>query len=171
MFVGCLNPKPFKLAAEVDYLSSFKINWQASFNKTNKWHDMNSTSNELYLTLKDGGSEAFETVLHIGCKNAKGQTKDAAVVSAIWSEFTDCKVNTKAGERLYYYKNGKYTSYIKTKDLLQYKNGQCGAWAVFFQDVLRIQNITVNRAQVISEGNYPFYMKDWKVIDGAQAII
>ncbi len=73
IFVDCLNPKPFKSAAEVDYLSSFKINWQASFNNTNKWHDMNSTSNELYLTLKDGGSEAFETfetVLHIGCENA-----------------------------------------------------------------------------------------------------
>ncbi len=53
MFVDCLNHKAFKSAAEVDYLSSFKINWQASFNNTNKWHNMNSTSKELYLTGKE----------------------------------------------------------------------------------------------------------------------
>ncbi len=173
MFVDCLNPKPFKLAAEVDYLSSFKINWQASFNNTNKWHNMNSTSNELYLTFKDGGSEAFETVLHIGCKNAKGQTKEAAVVSAIWSEFTDCKVNTKAGERLYYYKDGtvlnKYSNpiYSTVTGLLKTKNGKCEAWVLFLKRIIEKQGIgNVTSLNVTSNEPHKYYLliKKWKFV-------
>ncbi len=161
--------KPFKSAAEVDYLSSFKINWQASFNNTNKWHNMNSTSNELYLTLKDGGSSAFETVLHIGCKNAKGQTKEAAIVNAIWNQyFAKQYVKSKYGTNSLTYWGplasnitGAYERGLAS--LLKNQDGRCGEWAVFMISSCNIQGIS-SLSQVVydkSSSGIGFLVKPW----------
>ena len=93
-------------------------------------------------------------------------------MDAIWGEFTDRDVRRVDGVQLTYY--ASYTcGNITTADLLKYGDGQCGAWAKFFIDMLKVQGIGITNEYVIFMPNPPsgipqdyvgFVVKNWTFV-------
>jgi hypothetical protein len=167
---------PFHNSAEVDYQSSFEIDWDISFNGGSDWYNTIGTSeNELYLTWKTPETtETYETVLHIGCTNASGETDAEDIVSKIWGEFSDTHVKRKnSSNDMQYWGSIAITKGIfTTAELLLYDDGRCGAWQDFIVDVFEAQGITsIIKYHLFADtttGTYPnlnistgFLVKNW----------
>ncbi len=162
-------PDAFESSEEVGYNNSFSTRWDISFNNGDNWSDIEGeSSNELYLTWKSGPSTAFETVLHIGCTKANGETSRDSILSDIWSEFTDCSVRVKGTttDMTYWGSAATSTAYGSpqgTAQLLKLGGGRCGDWAIFFEDILSTQGITNVNVFGIEVGtpSVGFLVKNW----------
>jgi len=155
-------PDQFESSAEVGYDSSYSTRWDISFNNEDDWIDISgNSSNELYLTLQSGATTAFETVLHIGCTNADGETTAAGVVADIWSEFSDRDVDRKDDNLLTY--NGG-TDCNGLAGLLKDETGDCRDWADFFLACLDAQGALAGystKRVVASYSSTYMLMKTW----------
>jgi hypothetical protein len=137
----------------------YVITWFATFNPddTNSWKNVGISENPLYVlrAQKTVGADAeyYYTSVHISCVGANGLgggvDGEKNVVNGIFSDFQDLKVSKVGlGEiSMNYWGSGSSTS-TSVKDFLAFRNGQCGAWARFFQDLLELHGIVGNRIRI-----------------------
>jgi hypothetical protein len=131
----------------VTFYDPFTINFYYSLN-SGPWEDAGASSNQLYVTYaqaKVSGDSAnpylYHTPIHISTKAAAGQSDPGVVLTKIWEEFADTRVNRVAdGAALKYY-GAWNTSNTTTGGLLKDADGQCRAWARFFADTYKAQGI------------------------------
>jgi hypothetical protein len=138
----------------------FQINWEFQPPGATGWSRGESTQHTLYVTWADpkgannaalpAGTAIYETLINLGVRNADGfgsAKTEQQVVDAIYKEFTDQKVyrvvpgtaNLQTDTMKYWAnRNG---AAVTTDGLLSSGDGQCGAWAKFFTDMLRAQGI------------------------------
>ena len=156
---------------EVRHYDKFVLNWQASSDAEETWIDVGASQNDVYLTFDTPApAPLYHTVVHIGSHNAQGigGTGGAPVVEAIWDYFSnsDGDVTRVDGNGLSYYRLpaedpeflapviGDLPSLAReqvvgdTAGLLRWRDGACGAWADFFQDVLLAHGISAPQRQL-----------------------
>jgi hypothetical protein len=135
----------------------FVITWKATFNPddTNSWKEVGVSENPLYVLRapKIGDAEYYYTSVHLSCVGANGLgggvDGEKDVVDGIFSGFQDLDVRKVGiGEMaMNYWGSGSSTS-TSVRDFLDLRNGLCGAWARFFQDILELQGIISNRIEI-----------------------
>jgi hypothetical protein len=132
----------------------FRLDWQATSDSQRanstwtKAGESNQTKNPLYLTydapnLSNSWTHTvnlYHTLVHLGSVAASGQDTQDGVVQKVWEEFNDLVVRKFRGEYLHYYKSFRTTN-TSTRELLAFRDGQCGSWAKLFLDVLKAQGI------------------------------
>jgi hypothetical protein len=140
-----------------DGANAFEIQWEFKLtgggNPAPQWQEIGTTKHTVYVVKAAPISTAQglmrETLFNIGCRKADGLSgsNEAAVVNAIYSEFTDlnrgvARVQTSSGnlrnEKMTYWNPGGNSD---TATLLKLGDSKCGGWAKFFIDVLRTQGI------------------------------
>ncbi len=155
----------------IDYYNPLAVDWKASIDGGATWFSAGKSTNQTYVTLSTPASSTniplYYTLLHVGCKNAHGETTITGAVEAIWSDFEDRIVKRADGQTLYYYSNSVPTNTAADlSGLLTTGDGQCTAWADFFYGILLAQGITDSGIQVISPHNV--YLCDSNDIENAQ---
>jgi hypothetical protein len=145
------------VANKVDVIDPLTITWQWTLknpanNSAVTWTDIGTSSNAIYVTHKNPKPENdikgylwYHTLFKISCNAAKGESNEAQIISKIWQVVDDLKLKTAEGIELTYWKNWApqaCTAY-NTKLLLSdpEKDGQCGAYAHLFLDMLKIHGI------------------------------
>ena len=158
------------LPDHVDYLdtSEFQVTWSYAHSADGPWYEAGTSQNQLYVTLDTpktslvNPSPVYHTLIHLGSKNARGESSESLVVDKIWNEFTDREVFRMDGEQLRYYH--EYVADARnTADLLLQANGDCESWARFFIDMLKIQNISARLYDVREKthpGEFGFLVKE-----------
>jgi hypothetical protein len=136
------------------------ITWEYSTDGTN-WYPAGSSVNQVYVTLGESQTTVYHTLVHIGCKRARDQSDPDEAVKEIWKEFQDRYVLKVDGKLMKYYGDWR-TKNSSTKALLASRDGGCGAWARFFVDVLKVQNIPSQLKVVVPSTATGFYIKDWR---------
>ncbi|MCK4983051.1 MAG: hypothetical protein KAS17_09020, partial [Victivallaceae bacterium] len=163
--ITCSNvqfPDQFESSAEVGHDSSYSTRWDISFNDGDNWTDIDGdTSNELYLTLQSGATTAFETVLHIGCTNADGETTAAGVVADIWSEFSDRDVRSKSNMRFIYWLTSSPAQTLA--DMLKTTDGDssCLAFAQLLEATLEAQGLSASVIELTPVDGDVMLVKNW----------
>jgi hypothetical protein len=134
-------PNAIKFYDRSDSNRAFKLDWEIKAGDSN-WLQFASTKHQVYLTLNDPVTALRqETLFFLSSKNANSLTFEPAVTTAIWNEFIDRSVSRVDGFELTYYQNYSCLN-TETNELLEFGDGQCGAWAKFFIDLRRIQGIS-----------------------------
>lgn len=192
------------------YHDSFRIFWKFAMpgdvdaSGDLIWRDAGEQVNTLYATYKGALTGQYHTVIHIGSQMASGIKLDpansaldteaeveAAIVDAIWGEFSDLQVKTVAVPKadgttagdmtLWYYKNWRNFNKRTTQHLLEpivsgstkHGDGSCDAWTDFFRDILVAQGINDTTAKTIKANNVnygttavpahlQFIIKEWE---------
>jgi hypothetical protein len=132
------------LPDQVKLYDSMTLTWEFRDPKTFTWKPAGKSEHQIYVTLADPDSsvKGYQTLFHVGCKNASGQTTEAGTFSTIWDDFTDQKVTTHDKVALFYWKNKDAPDdAITAGKLILYKNGQCGSWAYFLADTVKVQGL------------------------------
>ncbi len=172
------------LADRLDYFDPLTIQWTITGGGAPPLIcDVPITKHRIYVTLGPGiaGTTLHETIVHLGCTNAGGLSQQDAAIAAIWNEFTDRDVRRKPkdglnvvdGAQLSYYGDWSCIN-TTTAALLEKGDGQCGAWAKFFIDILGAQGIDHTNEYIVfyhvSLGPlspYGFAVKNWTFAQGA----
>jgi hypothetical protein len=138
----------------VDVVDKLIITWQISLNGGSTWSDVGKSENRLYVVMETPlkPTQLYESLLYIGCKNAKGKTDEAGVFEGIWQYFSTRNTKDKKERTLSYY-GDPFTGVYEVKDLLRDRTGQCGSFAKLLLDVLYAQGIDTRRGS----GNYVFF--------------
>lgn len=150
---------------KVAFLDPMTMQWEVSPDGGKSWFASGLSSHQVYVTLGDPLTTVYHTAVHIGCKNAAGETTEAQTASKIWSEFTDRNVQRTDGTQLKYWDGGAANA-TNTSMLLHDGNGQCGSWAEFLIDSLKVQGISSAKKILIVEATDPmnrlFLVKTWQ---------
>jgi len=153
----------------IDFHNPLTITWYYGPTADGPWYEAGQSSNQVYVLLgAPQTAPLYHTLVHLGCENAAGETTESGAVKKIWQEFTDQAVLTVNTKLLKYWHEGKAEGLVSTADLLREANGQCGAWAEFFMDMLKAQHISSTIKIEIFEDSDPgkrgFLVKDWSFI-------
>ena len=158
----CSNP----FTNQVDIFDPMSIDWKVSFDSGSTWCNAGNNTNQCYVTLGDPLTTVYQTLVHLGCKNADGQSNADETADSIYTEFTDrivCRVSDN--EQMTYWAQGNDPGATETGDILQRAdaNGNCQAWSALFRDFLRVQGITADRikASPVSP-DLSILVKNWK---------
>ncbi|MBR5621994.1 MAG: hypothetical protein IKW49_02285, partial [Opitutales bacterium] len=151
---GIEIPAPVS-AGMVGYFENATIVWKVSYDaNSDTWEDAGSSSHEIYFTRGAPLTPLRqETLFRISCKQAAGLTDLAAIVDAIYAEFTDrnvCRVSD--GKQMTYWKD--YIAGATTTSRLlrnESANGNCQAWSGLFRDTICLQGISAQRIKVFSK--------------------
>lgn len=148
----------------VNYFNPLTIKWQVSLDGTN-WNNVGTNSNKVYVTLNDPTcATLFHTVVDVACRNAVGQTVESSVVTGIWSGFVSRSVLKWDGTGPMQYWGTNAAAHANATDgsqldstakLVQYADGQCGAWASFLGDVFSAHNIGSKQIGITLTNTYP----------------
>lgn len=132
-------------AAIVRFFKPFTINWEVSFDNGTTWRAIGATNNTLYVTRSTPQPEGtefkwFHTVFDLSCRNAQYMSLDTAIISHVWSEFTDHVVLNYNDDSLFYYKimNSPNTT---LSTLLKYRDAECYTFAQLFLSSIKIQGV------------------------------
>jgi hypothetical protein len=145
----CKNP----FTTTIDFLNPLEINWEISFDDGSTWSKCGKSKNRVYVTLEDPRTHKqllFETLLDIGCRNAKGKDAPNPAVDAVWSDFTDRNVTRKPidgfnktdGVQMGYWLEA--TQSCNTYTLMIGRpsgNGTCSAWADLLGETIKALGI------------------------------
>lgn len=156
----------------------FDLNWQLKVGNSN-WVDIGISYHTAYVTLGDPlTSMRQETIANIGSRNANGESSAGSAASKIWDDFTDQQV-FKVGHTspMIYWGTWAASSAAEIANpscfdpegLLKHGDGRCGAWARFFDAVLKFQGISGSQNEGITTKDIPsdnltgagFYVKNW----------
>lgn len=181
------------LASTVDFLNSLTIEWQYSYNgdpQNGPWTTAGTSTNRVYVVLAQPAplkfqnntvNSNYETVLDISCRNAKGKSQEADVVSAIYNG--DFAANAGSGVRrkqsdgynnadninMHYYRPGSHDFNVPITMAAMLSStdgvGNCLAWAELFLATLRVQGITnggIVRVVPISSYDHDFLVNNWQ---------
>jgi len=155
----------------VAYLKDMTIDWEIQLDGGD-WVSLGTSQNDAYITLAQPTcAKMYHTLFHIACKNASEKSGKSEVFKGIWDYFETKAVTTHDNISLSYYGKAssralttiEYTlpnstslarqhSIATTSELLKYKDGKCGAWAAFFQDVLKIHALGATKVQMWADG-------------------
>jgi len=83
--VECSNP----VVNEVDFFDPMPIDWKVSCDSGSTWCNAGTSTNQCYVTLGDPLTTVYQTLAHLGCKNADGQSNADSTVDSIYSGFTN----------------------------------------------------------------------------------
>ena len=155
----------------VQHWDDFEITWYVSDDPGaphSSWIKVATISCPLYvthdapiLTLSPGSLEptkAFETLLYLGCKNASGASLELRIVNRMYNEFKDQDVKKVGGTMPMTYwgpVGAPEPGCWETSGLLEFEDGRCGAWADFFNDMIKVQGIPGSE---ISEVNWNYIL-------------
>ena len=142
-------------AGTVGYFENATIVWKVSYDaNSDTWEDVGTSTHEIYFTRGAPLTPLRqETLFRISCKQAAGLTDLAAIVDAIYAEFTDrnvCRVSD--GKQMTYWKD--YIAGATTTSRLlrnESANGNCQAWSGLFRDTICLQGISAQRIKVFSK--------------------
>jgi hypothetical protein len=125
-----------------------------------------SSKHPLYIshatTALSSDLEVFHSLIYYGCKNAKGLTSDDMIVDAMYNNTflisgagvprRDNPTKSKMSYWIWPDPIIQFNEecYFKTKDLLKWENGRCGAWARFFRDMIKTQGITSSTPALVT---------------------
>ncbi|MFK8102887.1 MAG: hypothetical protein AB8G15_10200 [Saprospiraceae bacterium] len=168
---------------EVYYWEDFTISWEISeTGEDDSWIYIDESKNPLYVTrsqpeMPSGqlGYAWFHTLFKVSCKNATTLSDQNEIIDAIWNKLkTKSVIAADNNQPLKYYSDwlGCGNSFT-TESLLALNDGQCGSWARFFIDLLKIQNIThasveddfYHFSSDLGPGS-GFFVKDWTATTG-----
>ena len=128
------------------------ITWYDGPTMTVPWYEAGTSSNPVYVLLgAPQTAPLYQTLVHVGCDKANGETTEAGAVVKIWQEFTDQTVVTVPPKRLLTYWLNHQQGATNTAELLgtvHNGNGNCQAWSSFFIDMLKAQNIPASQVEV-----------------------
>jgi hypothetical protein len=138
----------------VDLIDKLTITWQISLDGGTTWAEAGKSENRLYVVMQTPlkPTELYESLLYIGCKNAKGKTDEDGVFQSVWQYFSTRNIKDKKERGLSYY-GDPFTAVYEVKDLLRDRTGQCGSFAHLFLDILYAQGINTRTGR----GNYVFF--------------
>jgi Ca2+-binding RTX toxin-like protein len=131
---------------EVNYKDLLVVNWDVKAGDDTSWRSAGASRNQAYATLKAPAIGAvWHTLIDIGSRKAIGTSgtgvaAEDTTISKIWPAFTSRNVQRVDGTPLTYYEDYRCNN-TTTQSLLAYGDGQCGAWAKLFLDVLKVQGI------------------------------
>jgi hypothetical protein len=176
------------LGPQVKVIDQLQFQWSFTLQKQPaRPHAFAASTHLVYVTFGDPISPVFLTVLDHSTRNAAGQSNDtAAVVTAIWEEFSDREVFkrtlnvatgrvTAGGAQLTYWQHfacdsvqgctvpgtvpcgGKGTSARETEELLENEDGECGSWAAHFKTALGTHGIASHRVGIIAAASNNAY--------------
>ena len=118
----------------------FELAWEMQIGSSG-WFSVGETKHTLYLTLADPVTTLRqETLFYVGCRLSDGKSNVSDAVSAVWHEFSDQVVNRVNQTRMTYWANNS-ASCTDTESLIKDGNGQCGSWAEFFIDSIKLHGI------------------------------
>jgi hypothetical protein len=180
------------LPSTIDLLDRFEVSWEISFDDGQTWADLGKTENRIYVTLADpiDGASLFETLLDIGCRNAKGASASDDAFARIWSDFADRSIRRKASDGFnepdgkmmrYWFERGDPLNgpvFTQCKLMSQMINpthgdpslngvGSCGAWANLLHKTASAlgipgsQVVQVQPDQTVHPEAQFFLVKDW----------
>ncbi len=175
------------LEAKVDFYDPMTFTWSVSFDGGATYQSAGSTRNTVYVTLKDpikdpisvSASPVFHTVIHLGSKNAKGETTDDGVVSKVWGDFSDRvvkRVKLQDGKvvddlQMTYWKAPKRKDTCQRMELMLKStngDGACGAWSELLAKTIRNQGIggadvyEIKPDIAVNPEAIGFLVKNWK---------
>ncbi|MBL0327945.1 MAG: hypothetical protein IPP64_00660 [Bacteroidetes bacterium] len=132
-------------AAIVRFFKPYTINWEVSFDGGTTWKPVGTSSNTLYVTRSMPQSEGtnykwYHTVFDLSCRNAQYMSLDTAIISHVWSEFTDQIVLNYNNDSLFYYKIMNSPN-VTLGSLLQYRDAECYTFAQLFLAAIKIQGV------------------------------
>lgn len=146
---GIMREVPTPMDTSSNVFDPLQISWQVK--TLGSWSQIAYTTNKLYRTWKQpvAGTALYHTVLDVACRNARGLNRANTISDRIWhGVFKDRVVPAADGQPtsgMTYW--GTYTTNgpgcFFTSDLVKHKDGRCGAWQRFFQDVLKAQGSEV----------------------------
>ncbi len=160
------------LPGEVRFYNPLNIDWEISFDGGASYYGTGTSDNRIYVTLRDPvGGYRHETLYHVGSSNAQGATDEHTVIANVWGDFTDRDVRRKPidgfnatdNHQLTYYAS-YLTGNLTTPALLAFGDGQCGSWARFFLDILKVQGVDQSGDFVLvrpSDASEGFLVNDW----------
>lgn len=151
-------------ALTVRYFEKFTIKWQISKDGLGNWIDIGESENPLYVTHKEPATNntfiptiKFETLLHIGCKNGNLENIETSIVDKIYND--GFKFSSGGQNKVYRIDGAGPITYWtgnncqNPKEMLVQLTGACGGWALFFEDILRIQGISNSQVSVVEYFN------------------
>jgi hypothetical protein len=151
-----------------DFIEPMELEWEFRFNNGGVQGVDGASTNPFYVTRTEPLGPVYHTVIHVGCVAAKGIAGEQAAFDAIWGKFAGLAINSVRvhnGEvvnnaPLYFYgivatdtnpaaihpnplelSVATQKGVISTEGLLRERDGQCGAWALFFRNVIEAQGI------------------------------
>ncbi len=118
----------------------FVLTWEMNIDELD-WINIGKTKHTVYLTLDEPETNLRqETLFYTGCRLSDGKANASDAASAVWNEFSDRKVRRVDGKQMTYWANNSATC-TDTESLIRDGNGQCGSWAEFFIDCLKLHGI------------------------------
>jgi hypothetical protein len=155
----------------IQYYKDFTINWQTSYDGGNTWVDVGTSDNPMYVTaaapIPDPTSgQLFLTVVNSAVMNTQGLSSgdNAQIISQTWGIFTGLSVTDYAGTPLSYYASMSSQN-TTVASLLQFDDGQCGAWTGLFLDMLLVNGINPAGDYVVVKAGTPgeagFLVNNW----------
>lgn len=130
-------------------LKPLKIRWSV-FDRYGKLVGISDSTHTIYVTWAESISAyKQETLFNLSCSAMSNQSLFDIVSGGVdviksyellFQDFEDRQVKRMDGEVLSYYKNWDIP-YIITRDLIMFKDGQCGSWAALFLDCNKVQGI------------------------------
>ena len=118
----------------------FELAWEMQIGSSG-WFSVGETKHTLYLTLADPVTTLRqETLFYVGCRLSDGKSNVNDTIFAVWNEFSDREVNRVDQTRMTYWANNS-ASCTDTESLIKDGNGQCGAWAEFFIEAIKLHGV------------------------------
>lgn len=146
------------------------IAWEANAAGTG-WVGAGTTTHLVYAVLGAPAGTVYWTLVDISCRAAQGETTEGRVVSQSFAPFaTRALTRKRDGVGLTYW-NPNTTTCTNTRLLLASTDGsgQCGSWAEFFIDMLKVHGITSADKVVVvvtvaawTSGSQGFLVKNWQ---------
>lgn len=136
----------------IAYYEHAAIVWEVELDDQLMGCSIGESRNDFYMTLDEpDASPLFHTVVHLACKHGVGAGAPEGAVDQIWFYFEGMTVQNHAGEPIggikYWGPNG--AGCASTHCLINNYDGQCGAWARFFRDVLKVHGVPAQLAAVV----------------------
>jgi hypothetical protein len=161
------------------YDYDFNIIWEYRFSSTGNWIRAGESKNPIYITFKALSNTLsnlnpfsyFQTVLHHGCKFAKGETTEEKIYEKLRSYYSTHHVLRADNTPLKYYGSwnlNQIQTSSTTAGLLSSNDGICTAWTRLFIDVLKAQGVwSVQNVFQIKPSGMPdgFYVKMWDKVN------
>ena len=142
-------------ANKVDCYKPMHIDWRIAFEGSSEFAEAGENTNHVYVSWHAPTTgNLFHTVVDVACRNAKGKTTEAEIVTGIWGDFTDRSVlkSDGTGPMRYWGEiacTNKETAVCgNAADLVKYADGKCGAWAEFLINTIQVHGLTAVQSTI-----------------------
>ncbi|NQT53076.1 hypothetical protein HQ576_13545 [bacterium] len=131
------------------YDDDFVLPWSYNCPEgSGNWIGCGTTTHTVYVVRSEpvrGMAVPWQKVLDYSCVWAEGQATEPATFGAIWD-----KIKTRNATGMKYWGTAppEGEGGVTTQELLQHRDGRCGAWASFFDDLCASQGITAAKRDV-----------------------